>query len=164
VDSSGNLKTWLDVTFATTANAPMAPYSLYRFSTGHGGLQCEACHGATHAVYPTSEPNDNVLAIDVQGHEGTIGECVACHKTVPTTVSGGPHGMHTPGQPWVSAHRSAARNNKTACAYCHGADFRGTPLSTAKVARTLSVENGTKTFPAGHQFNCYDCHNGPNGD
>lgn len=163
VDSSGNLKAWLDTTFATNANEPVAPFSLYRFSSGHGGLQCEACHGATHAEYPTSHPNDNLLSMDVQGHEGTIAECTACHKTVPTTVNGGPHGMHTVGQAWVSSHKSAAKSGTTTCAYCHGADFRGTPLSATKVSRSLSVEGGTKTFPAGHQFNCYDCHNGPNG-
>lgn len=163
VDASGNLKAWLDTTFATTANAPQAPYSLYRFSTGHGGLQCEACHGATHAEYPTSHPNDNILSTDVQGHAGTVTECVACHKTVPTTNNGGPHGMHTIGQTWVSSHKSYAKSNKAACSYCHGADFRGTPLSAAKVARTLTIENSTKSFAAGHQFNCYDCHNGPNG-
>ena len=164
VDASGNLKSWLDSTFATNANAPQAPFSLYRFSAGHGGLQCEACHGATHAEYPSSHVNDNILSMDVQGHEGTISECSACHKTVPTTVNGGPHGMHTVGQAWVSSHESAAKNGTAACAYCHGADFRGAPLSATKVTRTLSVEGATKTFAPGHQFNCYDCHDGPSGD
>lgn len=163
VDSSGALKVWTDATFATNANAPQAPYSLYRFSAGHGGLQCEACHGATHAVYPTSTVNDNILANDVQGHSGTIAECTACHQTVPTTNNGGPHGMHTVGQAWVKSHESYAKSNKTTCAYCHGADYRGSVLSELKVSRTFTVENGTKTFAAGHQMNCYDCHNGPNG-
>jgi hypothetical protein len=163
VDTSGNLKSWLDATFATNANVPQAPYSLYRFSAGHGGLQCEACHGATHAEYPSSHVNDNLLANDVQGHSGTIAECVSCHKTVPTTNNGGPHGMHTVGQAWVKSHESYAKSNKTTCAYCHGADYRGSPLSELKVSRTFTVENGTKTFAAGHQMNCYDCHNGPNG-
>lgn len=50
------------------------------------------------------------------------------------------------------------------CAYCHGSDYRGLALSQAKVARTFTVDDGQKkTFPAGHQFNCYDCHNGPGG-
>ncbi len=40
--------------FATNSNAPAAGLSLYRFSKGHGGLACEACHGSTHAEYPSS--------------------------------------------------------------------------------------------------------------
>ncbi|MDD5366270.1 MAG: hypothetical protein PHR30_13105 [Gallionellaceae bacterium] len=159
VSSTGILKQWTDTRFATNANAPAAGFSLYRFSAGHGGLQCEACHGATHAVYPSSHRNDNILAQDVQGHEGTINECTACHKTVPNTATGGPHGMHTTGSAWVSSHKSYGESNRAACAYCHGADYRGSPLSAIKTAKTL---NG-KSFAAGHQMNCYDCHNGPGG-
>ncbi len=164
VSATGILKQWLDTRYATNPDTPLAGFSLFRMSKGHGGLQCEACHGATHAEYPSSHRNDNVLSLDVQGREGSIGECTACHKTVPTTANGGPHGMHTPGQAWVSSHESAAKGNQAACAYCHGADYRGTPLSATKVARTLTVEHTTKSFAAGHQFSCYDCHNGPSGD
>ena len=90
----------------------------------------------------------------MQGHAGTVAECTACHATMPTTVSGGPHGMHTTGDAWVKSHESA---NKTGCTSCHGADYRGTPLSAIKVAKTINK----KSFPAGHQIGCYDCHNGP---
>jgi hypothetical protein len=166
VDSNGILKTWLDTRFATTPNAPQSPFSLYRFSSGHGSLQCEACHGATHAVYPSSLPSDNMLSVDVQGHTGTISECTACHKTVPVTATGGPHGLHTVGSAWVSGHQSYAKNNPASCTYCHGSDYRGTNLSTAKMARTLSwTDDGvtkTKTLTAGQKVGCYDCHNGPN--
>ena len=31
-------------------------------------------------------------------------ECTACHTTTPTTVNGGPHGMHPVGQTWVNRH------------------------------------------------------------
>jgi hypothetical protein len=163
LDSKGKLRAPSDTRFATNPNTPAAGFSLYRFSTGHGGLQCEACHGATHAVYPTSEANDNALAISLQGHEGTIAECAACHATVPLTTSGGPHGMHTIGTAWVKGHQGAADSNRTQCTACHGADYRGSPLSAAKAQRSLSVEDGTRTFAAGHQFSCYDCHNGPGG-
>jgi len=72
--------------------------------------------------------------------------------------------VHAIGQAWVGDHEDYAHGHLQDCAYCHGADYRGTPLSVAKVARTLKVDDGgTKTFPAGHEFNCYDCHNGPNG-
>ncbi len=163
VTSTGTLKVWLDTTFATNPNTPSAGYSLYRYSKGHGNLQCEACHGATHAIYPSSHANDNVLAMDVQGRTGTIAECASCHQTVPMTTTGGPHGMHTVGQSWVSAHGDRVGGNTSACAYCHGADYRGGILSTLKVARTFSSEGRTWSFPAGHQMSCYDCHNGPNG-
>ncbi len=162
VDANGKPLATTDTRFATNANTPLAGKSLYRFSKGHGGLQCEACHGATHAEYPSSHSQDNALSLDLQGHAGPVVECTACHTKVPTTTTGGPHGMHTTGQAWVSGHESAAKANRTACTACHGADYRGSPLSKVWVAKTFTVEGSTKTFPAGHQVNCYDCHNGPN--
>jgi hypothetical protein len=165
LDSVGILRVVGDQRFATNPNKPATGFSLFRFSQGHGGLQCEACHGATHAEYPSVEANDNVQSIALQGYAGTVIECKACHATVPSTTAGGPHGMHTIGDAWVSQHKSAAEGNgRQACAYCHGADFRGSPLSQIKVAKSFRVEGGTKSFAAGHAMNCYDCHNGPNGD
>ncbi|OYY93830.1 MAG: hypothetical protein B7Y41_09810 [Hydrogenophilales bacterium 28-61-23] len=164
VSATGILKKWLDTRYATNANVPVAGKNLYRFSKGHGGLQCEACHGATHAEYPSSHANDNVLAKDVQGREGTIGECASCHKSVPLTADKGPHGMHTVGSAWVGKHGDYAENNKTACAACHGADYRGGILSTAKAARSFNADGKTVNYSAGQKVTCYDCHNGPNGD
>lgn len=164
VSSTGILKQWLDTRFATNPNTPAAGFSLYRFSKGHGNLQCEACHGSTHAEYPSDHRNDNVLSQDVQGFAGTISECGSCHKTVPLTATGGPHGMHTVGSAWVKGHENAAKNGAAACAYCHGADYRGSPLSTAKKARTFSAEGKTVSYTPGQKVGCYDCHNGPKGD
>jgi hypothetical protein len=158
-----------DRTFATNADTPaikgLHP-NLYRFSTGHGGLQCEACHGSTHAEYPSLHADDNIQSIAVQGHAGTVAECTACHKTVPNTVNGGPHGMHTTGNAWVSAHQDAAEHGGSAsCTYCHGTTSAGTPLSAIKVAKTINAgEFGIKNWPAGYQVSCYSCHNGPNPD
>jgi hypothetical protein len=162
--SAGVLKTWTDTRYATNADTPAAGFSLYRFSKGHGGLQCEACHGATHAEYPSSHANDNVLSKDVQGREGTIGECASCHKTVPLTADKGPHGMHTVGSAWVKGHESSAKAGATACAYCHGADYRGSILSTVKVARSFNADGKTVNFAVGQKVGCYDCHNGPKGN
>jgi hypothetical protein len=161
VDANGVVKTWADQRFASNPNTPAAGYNLYRFSKGHGNLQCESCHGATHAEYPSSHVNDNVQSLAVQGHTGTINECTACHKTVPLTTTGGPHGLHTIGQSWVSGHENAAEAGTAACTYCHGADYRGTALSEVKVAKTFTVEGRTKSFAAGQKVGCYDCHNGP---
>ena len=159
VDANGLPLVPADRTFATNANTPVSGLNLYRFSKGHGGLQCEACHGSTHAEYPSSHADDNTQSIAVQGHSGTIAECTACHTTAPTTVNGGPHGMHTTGDAWVKSHENA---NKSGCAYCHGTTSAGTPLSAVKVTKTFKVEGGTKTFTAGTQISCYSCHNGPN--
>lgn len=161
VDANGIPKTWADQRFASNPNTPATGFNLYRFSKGHGNLQCESCHGATHAEYPSSHVNDNVQSLAVQGHTGTINECTACHKTVPLTTAGGPHGLHTIGQGWVSGHESAAKANTTACTYCHGADYRGSALSQVKMAKTFTVEGRTKSYTAGQNVSCYDCHNGP---
>lgn len=161
--SPGVLRTAASQTFATTPNVPQAPYSLYRFSAGHGGLQCEACHGSTHAEYASSHPNDNVESLALQGHVGTIAECGTCHNPVPSTTNGGPHGMHPVGQAWVSAHEHAAEAGTAACQSCHGTDLRGTVLSRSFANRTVSAF-GTRSFWRGFQIGCYTCHNGPGDD
>lgn len=160
VDANGVAIVPADHTFATNANAPVPGLNLYRFSKGHGGLQCEACHGATHAEYPSSHADENQQSINLQGHAGPVAECTACHTTVPSTVNGGPHGMHTTGNAWVNQHEDA---NKSGCSYCHGTTSAGTPLSAIKVAKTINAgEYGTKNWAAGYQVSCYSCHNGPN--
>jgi hypothetical protein len=166
VDANGKSIVTADHTFATNANTPVAGLNLYRFSTGHGGLQCEACHGATHAEYPSLHTDDNTQSIAVQGHAGPVAECTACHATVPNTINGGPHGMHTTGNTWVKNHQDAAEHGGSAsCSYCHGNTSAGTPLSAIKVAKTINAgEFGTKNWPAGYQVSCYSCHNGPNPD
>jgi hypothetical protein len=165
VDVNGVPRIWADTRFATNPNTPATGYSLYRFSSGHGGLQCEACHGATHAEYPSSHSQDNALSMDLQGYTGPVTECKACHATVPNSANGGPHGMHTIGQAWVSSHGDAAeRSGTTACTACHGADYRGSPLSKTRIARSFTKDSKTFSFAAGHNMGCYDCHNGPKGD
>jgi hypothetical protein len=166
-DVSGQPRVAVDQTFATNADTPAAGISLYRFSSGHGNLQCEACHGSTHAEFPSSHANDNVQSTAFQGHVGTLVECVACHGSVPTTVSGGPHGLHPVGQSWVSAHHDALEGGNATvadCAVCHGSDLRGTVLSRSSADRTLTTSFGTKHFWRGFQVGCYDCHNGPSSE
>jgi hypothetical protein len=64
---------------------------LYKVSRGHGGVFCEACHNSTHAEFPTREPRDNQVMIDLQGHAGTLSDCRVCHGVYPSGP--GPHGM-----------------------------------------------------------------------
>jgi PKD repeat protein len=151
----------VDQTFATQNDVPAAGYSLYRFSAGHGGLQCSACHGSTHAEYPSSHQNDNVQSMALQGHVGTIAECTSCHEASPVTINGGPHGMHPIGAAWVTDHHDAVEGNLAQCQVCHGLDYRGTVLSRSFAARTLSTTFGTKRLFRGSQISCYMCHNGP---
>jgi hypothetical protein len=147
--------------FATNPNTPKQGVSLYRYSRGHGGLQCAACHGATHAIYSSAKKEDNLESINAQGHAGTIAECSSCHKYMPSTSDGGPHGMHSLGVSWVQyEHESAVVNNGSeSCKSCHGADLKGSALSKVFAARSMAG----KTFEKGHQVSCYDCHDGPTG-
>ncbi len=68
------------------------PGKLFRQSTGHGGLYCSACHGSAHAVQPTSQPNDNLQNIRLQGFPGVLRKCVLCHGLDLIGVPG-PHGV-----------------------------------------------------------------------
>ena len=163
-DAPGHLRAAVDARFATNADTPAPGLDLYRFSKGHGDLKCEACHGSTHAEFPSSHRNDNLQSIALQGHAGALVECVTCHPTTPATVSGGPHGMHPVGQDWVDRHHDEIElaGGTGPCRDCHGADYRGTPLSRVKADRLLSAEQiGTRLFWQGAQIGCYSCHQGP---
>ena len=155
---------------ASPRSAPASRFAenastLYRFSKGHGGVGCEGCHNSTHAIWPNpiEAHNDNVAARSLQGHSGTIGECVVCHApgTLPLSLDG-PHGMHPTGDPrWAEGgHGDLADANPSACTACHGTDFRGTTLSRTATVRAW---NALGTFAQGHVVGCYDCHNGPGG-
>ncbi|MBK7320571.1 S-layer homology domain-containing protein [Candidatus Villigracilis affinis] len=71
-------------------------HPLYRFSTEHGGLYCEACHDSTHAVAPSREENDAIKFNILQGKNGPIDQCQVCHTITPSTGSG-PHGLTSSG-------------------------------------------------------------------
>lgn len=85
----------------------------------HGNVACAACHGAAHAIWPNRDPkaNDNLTAIQLQGHVGTILECNVCHDKdsfkdlvnldggtysgdSKTGILGGPHNMHPVNDPY----------------------------------------------------------------
>ncbi len=161
-DGSGNRRRPANPIFATNSDVPAPGFSLYRFSYGHGGLACEACHGSTHAEYPGSHGNDNLQSVALQGHEGLIGECSTCHPSTPPGASGGPHGMHPVGSSWVVSHHDYAHDDeRSACRSCHGLDYRGTELSRTFADRTFNTELGTRSFFKGAQVSCYACHQGP---
>ena len=130
---------------------------------------CEGCHGATHAEWPVADPaaNDNLLALQVQGHAGPVIECGACHTTsgLAANTLGGPHDMHLVNDPrfWKEAHKDAAKreNGKPGggmCGDCHGADHRGTVLSRAAADRSFTVESVARIVKAGQPVACNLCH------
>jgi len=155
---NGSLRNVIDNTFATNPNTPSSGVSLYRYSTGHGDLQCSSCHGSTHAIFPTNHVQDNINSQQIQGHSGTIAECTSCHSTMPDTTTGGPHGMHTVGQDWVKDHEDVADNNSAQCKSCHGQDYRGSFLSKTFDARSFRADGETKNYNRGDVVGCYDCH------
>ena len=165
-DANGTVRVPVNQTFSTQPNIPASGISLFRFSAGHGGLQCEACHGSTHAEFPSTHANDNLRNIKIQSHAGVMAECTSCHTAMPSTINGGPHGMHPVGSSWVSSHHDVLENGQATraqCQVCHGTDYRGTVLSRMQADRTLSAF-GTQTFFRGAIIGCYTCHNGPSND
>jgi hypothetical protein len=140
--------------------------TLFRFSTGHGGIYCEGCHGSTHAVWPNSDPtaNDNVAAQQLQGHAGPIIECTACHASGSLArTTNGPHGMHNVNDAsWADGgHEHFFENDADGCKACHGTALKGTPLATVAADRQFSIEHGTVTFTQGEQVRCDHCHGLP---
>jgi len=159
-----------------TVNEPGNPANgnpmLYRVSTGHEGVLCESCHGATHGIWPNANPNanDNVTALQLQGHTGTISECSSCHTGDLGSTLDGPHGMHPiggAGKRFAEGdHEDLAKSNPDACRACHGKNGEGTVLSAMFTDRLLKCDDETEfcpdgnqqLFPKGHQVTCTDCH------
>jgi hypothetical protein len=167
INANGSFKIWSDKRFASNADTPATGLSMYRFSVGHGNLQCEACHNSTHAEFTTktaaNSVNDNLRAIEAQGYSAAIRECTACHATAPASAKGGPHGMHYLGASWVKDHHDVVTStNKTDCLYCHGSTSTGSDLAVIKVAKTFNIGDGrTKSFAPEDRVTCWSCHNGP---
>lgn len=159
---------------------------LYRVSTGHGGLFCQACHGSTHAEWPSANPaaNDNIPATQLQGHSGYVAECQVCHEPTDSSLplgNNGPHGMHAisdlefsspdfqPDDRWNLRHKSY-RNTGPGCESCHGSDLKGTVLSRTAEDRTVHCKDNkgslpgcaagqpTAVIPKGTPVGCGLCH------
>jgi hypothetical protein len=158
----------IPASFNGFANPGAGNPQLYRVSTGHGGVMCEGCHGATHAEWPNANPNsnDNVTATQLQGHTGTIVECSTCHGTAMNSqiTLGGPHGMHPVGENTSFANGGHEHMDRSGCPVCHGpgglSTNTGTVLSVAKADRNLRGTLVHKGEPVG----CSTCHGGGGGD
>jgi len=149
-------------TFIIAANKRFAEQTdtLYRNSTGHNGVACESCHGSPHAIWPTREANDNLTAKTIQGHDGMVVECTACHGTGLSLTLDGPHGMHNVNsQAWVDEHKDFFENSRQECQACHGITGDGTMISKAAAERSFSVEHaGLVNIAKGTEIHCGYCH------
>lgn len=149
---------------ATNTRFAENPNTLFRFSKGHGGVSCEGCHGSTHAEWPNAvaTANDNVAAMQVQGHAGPITECAACHAdSLPSNLNG-PHGMHPIGGNFIDGHGDLyEQTGSSACKTCHGSNLLGTVLSRAADDRSFSHEGHNYNLTKGTQVACNSCHSMP---
>lgn len=138
--------------------------TLYRNSLGHNSVACEGCHGSPHAIWPSSKANDNLAAIQLQGHSGTLIECAVCHTSLPLTLDG-PHGMHNLNSTgWTLGHEDFYRSNPDACRACHGQNLEGTVLSRTAADRDyLRDDDGDNTIhlAKGTPVSCGLCHSQP---
>jgi hypothetical protein len=82
-----NSNPWLTEPKCSNSNCHGSGYdtteALYRQSMGHGGIYCEACHDSTHAISPSGEANDSIKFIALQGHPGSLSDCIVCHAIKP---------------------------------------------------------------------------------
>ncbi|MDD2863269.1 MAG: putative Ig domain-containing protein [Methylococcales bacterium] len=126
---------WVDPQYSTRHSVMTISEPLYRTSKDvHGDVACAACHGGSHEIWANRNPNanDNLTAIELQGHAGTISECSVCHTAdafkngqdldagrfqkdlkPDSGVLGGPHNMHPVNDPdwWKSAKNTRKSND-----------------------------------------------------
>jgi len=74
-----NPNPWLNEPRCDSCHDQTLNNALYRFSTGHGGLYCEACHDSTHAIAPSRVARDGLKFQALQGSEGPLSQCSVCH-------------------------------------------------------------------------------------
>ncbi len=90
-----NANPWLNEPRCDNAACHGSKYAqdqaLYRHSTGHGGLACEACHDSTHAIAPSTQPNDAIKFMAIQNQPGPYFRCTVCHTSMPSGA--GPHDL-----------------------------------------------------------------------
>jgi hypothetical protein len=152
---------------------------LFRLSVdAHGGVFCEGCHGSTHAEWPVRDANanDNVAAMELQGHAGKIVECATCHKGLLGLTLAGPHGMHPVGNNGYSANWAANHSDYVdghglnGCKACHGVHGEGTVLATVAIDRPNLpcaegggplCRAGRVTLTAATKVGCNICHANP---
>jgi len=84
VKVASNPSPWLNEPACSNCHDVTQNAALYRQSTAHYGLYCEACHDSTHAIAPSSQPNDAIKFVNLQGQGGPLRVCTVCHLTQPS--------------------------------------------------------------------------------
>ena len=136
--------------------------SLYRFSKGHGGLQCSACHGSTHAEFPAQPPQRQPAEHRRAGprrHPVQL-HLLPRHRCPPPSAAART-ACTRPARTGSTATRTTAKAAPASA--CHGADLRGTPLSRSFSDQTLIVQPMTASphsIPLfrGANVSCFLCH------
>ncbi len=141
-----NRRPWIDEPRCGDCHGPQFaenPGLLFRQSTGHGGLYCEACHNSTHAILPSTEPLDNIQVIALQGYAGTLGDCAVCHGNV-VPPGPGPHGLTNPPPTPTNTPGGQATATATPTATVTRTPTRSaTPTRTATATPTTTVTRTT---------------------
>jgi hypothetical protein len=109
-----------NIEFASTDYWLTMTLPLFRQSHDtHGNVPCAACHGGAHENWPNRDPkaNDNLTAVQLQGHTGPVLECNVCHTAdafrlqgdldggtysgdTKAGILGGPHNLHPVNDPY----------------------------------------------------------------
>lgn len=141
--ASPNRQPWVDEPKCGTCHAPNYaenPGKLFRKSTGHGGLFCEACHNSTHAIPPSRLALDNQQVIALQGSADTLKDCTVCHgANIPEGP--GPHGMPNPSTA-TPAPTGTVVSTSTPAATC-----TATPTVTSTPTRTATATHTATGTP-----------------
>ncbi len=167
----GSVREPADDRFATKPDSPAPGVSLFRFSHGHGGLTCSACHGSPHAVYPTCERNDNLQSLDLRGTSEPSATAAPATRTTPPTRA-----PRTAARTACTASASGGSKSTTTTSRRGTTPATSAPATpaTARTARAAnsrrrsaprafnSEKFGTVTYWQGQRVSCYDCHDGPN--
>ncbi len=141
---------------------PAAGFSLYRFSTGHGGLQCAACHGSTHAEYPASTRTTTSRASRCRATRGCCRSARRATRVGPLDDERGP-ARHAPGRAgWVEGARGRreVRPRGLPRVPRHGRPRDG---PVARVHEPDVQHRARDRADRGRRpsSGCYTCHNGP---
>jgi hypothetical protein len=126
--------------------------SLFRYSKGHGGLYCSACHGSPRHL-PSLSSTTTWPACSTRARGPDVGVLVLPRQQ-PDHVTGGPHGMHRlAGQAENNRDRDYGRTRELPGLPRH--DLPGNRLSRSFKNQTLNGGRALKLL-AWPPHRCYD--------
>ncbi len=100
-----------------------------------------------------------------RGMWGKLAECTSCHISMPSTVTGGPHGMHPTESDLGDKPPRLDRRATSRSARFVTEQITAAPSFRARRAiATLSFKGTPMNFWRGQKVSCYDCHNGVDTD